>query len=207
MLYSMFLLKGCLFPWVCCFCLNSTQVSTSPTQDAWRRRKVHSPDAQMIRGADDAIHAIHSSRVNLGAKSGNMLKRWWFIVVLYIIFVASIMLYYISRFLVYMQRYRHLACALSWLKAPNCPRAKLKTGQNVFMAAVVAPTHVSHHDATRAAVSTTALGVCAVRVWESKKDPSERPLTNSGEDFDRVDWNLQQTTVGACWDPWQLYWI
>jgi len=42
------------------------------------------------------------------------------------------------------------------------------------MAAVVAPTHVSHHDATRAAVSTTALGVCAVRVWESKKDPSER---------------------------------
>lgn len=48
------------------------------------------------------------------------------------------------------------------------------------MAAVVAPTHVSHHDATRAAVSTTALGVCAVRVWESKKDPSERPLTNSG---------------------------
>ena len=55
------------------------------------------------------------------------------------------------------------------------------------MAAVVAPTHVSHHDSTRAAVSTTALGACAVRVWESKKDPSERSLTNSGEDFDRLD--------------------
>lgn len=42
------------------------------------------------------------------------------------------------------------------------------------MAATTAPTHVSHHDATRAAVSTTALGACAIRVWESKKDPAER---------------------------------
>eukprot|EP00438_Fugacium_kawagutii_P021852 Skav233021 [mRNA] locus=scaffold909:385052:391693:+ [translate_table: standard] len=40
--------------------------------------------------------------------------------------------------------------------------------------APAAPTHVSHHDASRAAVSTTALGVCALRVWESKKDPSVR---------------------------------
>ena len=47
------------------------------------------------------------------------------------------------------------------------------------MAATVAPTSVHHHDATRAQVSTTALGVCAVRVWESKKDPSERVLVNS----------------------------
>lgn len=39
-----------------------------------------------------------------------------------------------------------------------------------------APLHVAHHDATRAAVSTTALGVCAMRCWESKKDPSERLL-------------------------------
>lgn len=42
------------------------------------------------------------------------------------------------------------------------------------MAATTAPTHVSHHDATHAAVSTTALGACALRVWESKKDPAER---------------------------------
>lgn len=41
-------------------------------------------------------------------------------------------------------------------------------------ATTTAPTHVSHHDATRAAVSTTALGVCALRVWESKRDPAER---------------------------------
>ena len=34
---------------------------------------------------------------------------------------------------------------------------------------VEAPTHVAHHDETRAAVSTTALGVCALRAWESKK--------------------------------------
>lgn len=129
------------------------------------------------------IHAIHSDKGEVGSKIWQCVDYvdwWWFIVVLHIIFVAFIILYYISRFFLYMQRYRRLSCALSWLKAPNCPRAKLKTGQNVFMAAVVAPTHVSHHDATRAAVSTTALGVCAVRVWESKKDPSERPLTNSG---------------------------
>lgn len=36
------------------------------------------------------------------------------------------------------------------------------------------PTHVEHHDATRAAVSTTALGVCALRAWESKKPETER---------------------------------
>lgn len=46
-------------------------------------------------------------------------------------------------------------------------------------AVVPAPTHVSHHDASRAAVSTTALGVCALRVWESKKDPSERAWEES----------------------------
>ena len=48
------------------------------------------------------------------------------------------------------------------------------------MAATTAPTHVSHHDATRAAVSTTALGACALRVWESKKDPAERPWSRWG---------------------------
>lgn len=165
--------KCFLFPWVCCFCLNSNpKLARLFSQDAWRRRKVHRPDAQMMQYMQyTAVGWIWEQNL---AICWLLLYWWWFIVVLYII------LYYISRFLVYMQRYRHLACALSWLKAPNCPRAKLKTGQNVFMAAVVAPTHVSHHDATRAAVSTTALGVCAVRVWESKKDPSERPLTNSG---------------------------
>ena len=39
---------------------------------------------------------------------------------------------------------------------------------------MAAPTHVEHHDTTRAAVSTTALGVCMLRAWESKKQESER---------------------------------
>lgn len=41
-------------------------------------------------------------------------------------------------------------------------------------AATVAPTHVVHHDTSRAAVSTTALGVCILRAWESKKPEEHR---------------------------------
>jgi len=41
-------------------------------------------------------------------------------------------------------------------------------------AAAVAPTHVVHHDTSRAAVSTTALGVCILRAWESKKPEEHR---------------------------------
>mmetsp|Transcript_9081 Transcript_9081/g.16618 ORF Transcript_9081/g.16618 Transcript_9081/m.16618 type:complete len:269 (-) Transcript_9081:203-1009(-) len=39
---------------------------------------------------------------------------------------------------------------------------------------MAAPTHAEHHDETRAAVPTTALGVCRMRAWESKKPESER---------------------------------
>ena len=41
-------------------------------------------------------------------------------------------------------------------------------------AAVAPPTHVVHHDASRAGVSTTALGVCAARAWESSKPEEQR---------------------------------
>ena len=44
----------------------------------------------------------------------------------------------------------------------------------LMAAAAVAPTHVVHHDTSRAAVSTTALGVCILRAWESKKPEEHR---------------------------------
>lgn len=70
-------------------------------------------------------------------------------------------------------------------------------------ASAVAPTHVSHHDASRAAVSTTALGVCALRVWESKKDPSER----AWDEIPVAELSLQ-VVAGPSLSPgcWSLPW-
>ena len=164
---------------MCRFCLNSTQVSTSP----------RSP--RMLGVVEKSTVRMPQARC-----------RWCtqqYTAVCWLMMIYCCTVYKVGNWqlcthytLKVREREREISqtaclCPQFWLKAPNCPRVKLKTGQNVFMAAVVAPTHVSHHDSTRAAVSTTALGACAVRVWESKKDPSERSLTNSGEDFDRLD--------------------
>eukprot|EP00929_Paragymnodinium_shiwhaense_P051107 TRINITY_DN25730_c0_g2_i1.p1 TRINITY_DN25730_c0_g2~~TRINITY_DN25730_c0_g2_i1.p1 ORF type:complete len:279 (-),score=54.43 TRINITY_DN25730_c0_g2_i1:429-1265(-) len=71
--------------------------------------------------------------------------------------------------------------------------------------AVAAPMEVEHHDAARKAVSSTALGVCALRAVESQKPVQERLIFDpfaallSGESMLSLPW---VSTTGKTKDFW-----